>query len=119
MVIDELQRHPALFSLLRVLIDRSIAPGQSLLPRHGPVAFVVGRELNGDAADRRVGVEFKRVDMPTLTPAMRIAMSDLALDRLTARPLCRLPVVYPGAQRFELADRLEALRLWALLPLRA
>ena len=60
---------------------------------------------------RRVGVEFKRVDVPKLTPSMRIAMSDLALDRLY--------VVYPGAQRFELADRVEAVPLWALLPLRA
>ena len=37
---------------------------------------------------RRVGVEFKRTDAPQMTPSMRIALSDLALDALYA--------VYPG-----------------------
>jgi predicted AAA+ superfamily ATPase len=56
---------------------------------------------------RRVGVEFKLSDAPTLTPSMRIALQDLALSRLY--------VVYPGPRRFALADRVEAVPLAALL----
>lgn len=52
---------------------------------------------------KRVGVEFKRVDAPTLTPSMRIAMHDLKLDALY--------VVYPGDRRYALADRVEAVPL--------
>lgn len=59
-------------------------------------------------AGRRVGVEFKRSDAPALTPSMRIALADLALDVLY--------VVYPGHLRFALADRVEAVPLQALLP---
>jgi len=50
---------------------------------------------------RRVGVEFKRADAPTLTPSMRIAMSDLKLDALV--------VLYPGSKRYPLGDRIEVL----------
>ena len=39
---------------------------------------------------------------------MRIAIDDLKLDKLY--------VVYPGEQRFMLADGIEAVPLWALLP---
>ncbi len=56
---------------------------------------------------RRVGVEFKRSDAPQLTPAMRIAVQDLALDALYA--------VYPGDRRYRLAPRVEAVPLAALL----
>jgi uncharacterized protein len=56
---------------------------------------------------RRIGVEFKRSDAPTLTPSMRIALQDLALDALF--------VVYPGPRRYRLADRAEAVPLAALL----
>jgi predicted AAA+ superfamily ATPase len=51
--------------------------------------------------NRRVGVEFKRADAPALTPSMRIAMADLKLDALF--------VLYPGAKRYTLADRIEVL----------
>lgn len=57
---------------------------------------------------QRVGVEFKRADAPRVTPSMRIAMHDLKLDTLY--------VVYPGLHRFRLADGIEAVPLWALLP---
>ena len=57
---------------------------------------------------RRVGVEFKRADAPTLTPSMRVAMRDLALDALY--------VVYPGTRRYVLTDHVEAVPLSALLP---
>jgi predicted AAA+ superfamily ATPase len=51
--------------------------------------------------ERRVGVEFKRADAPTLTVSMRIAMTDLKLDALF--------VLYPGPKRYTLADRIEVL----------
>ncbi len=52
---------------------------------------------------KRIGVECKRVDAPRMTPSMRIALQDLELDRLL--------VIYPGAQRFPLTDRTEAVPL--------
>ncbi|HEY3047298.1 MAG TPA: ATP-binding protein [Polaromonas sp.] len=57
---------------------------------------------------QRIGVEFKRADAPRVTTSMRIAMSDLKLDALY--------VVYPGLHRFRLADGIEAVPLWAMLP---
>lgn len=42
----------------------------------------------------RVGVEFKRVDAPTMTASMHIAIHDLKLDALY--------VVYPGSRRYAL-----------------
>jgi predicted AAA+ superfamily ATPase len=59
-------------------------------------------------AEQRIGVEFKRADVPTVTRSMRTAFQDLKLDRLY--------VVYPGADRFALDDRIEAVPLSALLP---
>ena len=56
---------------------------------------------------RRVGVEFKRADAPSLTASMRVALTDLELDALY--------VVYPGARRYRLAERVEAVPLAALL----
>jgi predicted AAA+ superfamily ATPase len=56
---------------------------------------------------RRVGVEFKRVDAPKLTPSMRTAVKDLRLEALY--------VVYPGPRRYALADRVEAVPLGALV----
>ena len=58
--------------------------------------------------NQRIGIEFKRADVPKVTLSMRIAMDDLKLDALY--------VVYPGEQRFVLADGIEAVPLWALLP---
>ncbi|MFN0183461.1 MAG: ATP-binding protein [Aquabacterium sp.] len=57
---------------------------------------------------RRVGVEFKRSDAPQLTPSMRIALQDLALDELF--------VVYPGDRRYALAQQVTAVPLATLLP---
>ena len=56
---------------------------------------------------RLLGVECKRVDAPALTPSMRIALRDLELDRIA--------VVYPGALRYALADRVEAVPLAAVV----
>jgi uncharacterized protein len=52
---------------------------------------------------RRFGFEIKRVDAPTLTPSMRIAMADLKLAQLT--------VLYPGTQSYELAPNVRAVPL--------
>jgi uncharacterized protein len=57
---------------------------------------------------RRIGVEFKRADVPKLTTSMRIAIDDLKLDALY--------VVHPGLHRFALATGIEAVPLWAMLP---
>ncbi|MDF0676597.1 MAG: ATP-binding protein [Nitrospira sp.] len=56
---------------------------------------------------RRVGVECKRMDAPIMTPSMRIALSDLRLDRLV--------VVYPGSRRYALADRVDVIPLVELI----
>lgn len=56
--------------------------------------------------DRLLGVECKRADAPRLTPSMRIALSDLALDGIA--------VVYPGARRFALDERVQVVPLHEL-----
>lgn len=53
--------------------------------------------------DRLLGVECKRADAPRVTPSIRIALDDLGLDRVA--------VIYPGAKRFALTDRVEAVPL--------
>ena len=57
--------------------------------------------------ERRIGVEFKRSDAPSLTPSMRIALQDLKLDALY--------VVYPGSRRYRLTAQAEVVPLTALL----
>ena len=56
---------------------------------------------------RRIGVECKRTDAPTLTPSMRIAFADLKLDQLL--------VVYPGIKRYALAENIEVVPLAELV----
>lgn len=53
---------------------------------------------------KRLGFECKRMDAPTLTPSMRIAMEDLKLNRLI--------VIYPGERRYPLTDRIEVVPIW-------
>ena len=55
---------------------------------------------------RRLGVEIKRADAPTLTPSMRTAMQDLRLEQLA--------VLYPGKTRYQIAERIFAVPLTAL-----
>jgi predicted AAA+ superfamily ATPase len=50
---------------------------------------------------RRIGIECKRADAPVLTPSMRIALSDLKLDRLC--------VLYPGEKAYSLAKKVEVI----------
>lgn len=49
---------------------------------------------------RRLGVEMKRADAPRITPSMRTALDDLALERLV--------VLYPGSRSYELDERVSA-----------
>jgi len=56
---------------------------------------------------RRIGIEFKRSDAPTLTPSMRISLTDLKLDELK--------VVYPGDQPYKLAPKVEVVPLRVLV----
>jgi predicted AAA+ superfamily ATPase len=55
---------------------------------------------------RRLGLEMKRTDAPTLTPSMRIALEDLRLERLV--------VLYPGTRRYALDERVEAVPITML-----
>jgi hypothetical protein len=50
---------------------------------------------------RRFGVEIKRMNAPTLTRSMRIALADLRLEH----PM----VVYPGRQSYELGPEVTVL----------
>ena len=56
--------------------------------------------------DRLLGVECKRADAPRLTPSIRIALDDLGLERVS--------IVYPGAKRYPLGERVAAVPLAAL-----
>lgn len=56
---------------------------------------------------KRIGVECKRSDAPSLTPSMRIALANLKLDHLH--------VVYPGDRQYALAKNVDALPLGDLI----
>lgn len=49
---------------------------------------------------KRLGFEFKYVDVPKITKSMHIAIADLMLDQLT--------IVYPGKESFPLTDKITA-----------
>ena len=51
------------------------------------------------------GVEIKRTDTPKLTPSIRDALQDLKLERVA--------IVHPGAKRYPLDERVEAVPLAA------
>ena len=57
--------------------------------------------------NKRVGVEFKRADAPRMTHSNHIVLRDLKLDRLY--------IVYPGRQRYQLAENVAVVPLTALL----
>lgn len=52
---------------------------------------------------RRLGVEIKRTDAPSLTSSMRIALADLRLEHLI--------VLYPGTRQYSLAARVTVVPL--------
>ena len=56
---------------------------------------------------RRLGVEIKRTDAPSLTSSMRIALADLRLEHLI--------VLYPGARQYSLAARVTVVPLSGLV----
>jgi predicted AAA+ superfamily ATPase len=56
---------------------------------------------------KRIGVECKRMDAPSLTKSMQIAMQDLELDELL--------VAYPGRQSYPLAKNIKVLSLAEIL----
>jgi uncharacterized protein len=60
--------------------------------------------------ERRIGVEIKRSDAPSLTPSMRSALEDLRLNKLW--------VVYPGLQRYSLNDMTTAVPLEEVLQMK-
>ncbi len=59
---------------------------------------------------RRYGFEFKTADAPGPTRSMRVTLADLGLEHLW--------VVYPGAEAYELDDRLSVLPLRETIGLR-
>ena len=52
------------------------------------------------------GVECKLADAPRITPSIRNALTDVGLTRIA--------ILYPGAQRYRLSDRVEVVPLLAL-----
>jgi hypothetical protein len=48
-----------------------------------------------------LGIEMKRMDAPTPTASMRVALTDLKLGQLA--------VIYPGAKSYELAPRVRVI----------
>lgn len=101
---DDLQSHPKLgaswegFVIEQILALRSERDG-FFWATHG------GAELDLLVLDgsRRVGFEVKYADAPRTTRSMRVAIDDLALDRLE--------VVYPGRDSFFLDDNIRALAI--------
>ena len=55
---------------------------------------------------KRIGIEIKRADAPSLTKSMQIALADLKLDRLL--------VIYPGDRAYSLGDRVDVTPLTAI-----
>jgi len=55
------------------------------------------------------GIECKKMDAPSLTSSMRIAVSDLGLKKLF--------VIYPGTKRYPLDKNIEAIPLDELFDL--
>ena len=130
-VLDEVQRRPDLFELLRVLVDRPDSPVRFLLlgwasPRivrgvseslAGRIGFIdlSGFDLRETGAEldllvtlrgKRYGFEFNYADAPGITRSMRVAVEDLGLEKLW--------VVYPGGKDYELSDVISIVPLNSL-----
>lgn len=58
-------------------------------------------DLRIEVGGRLLGVEIKRTDRPKMTPSIRSALEDLALDGVV--------VLHAGRDRFRLADRVRAI----------
>ena len=98
-IIDEIQRLPNLFTVLRVLTARSAFSG---LPMPAPKLdlLVVSGRL-------RLGFKFKRTSSPHVTPSIRQSIKDLGLQRLD--------VIHAGNQTFPISEHIRAVALSRLL----
>ena len=83
---------------------------EEVLKSFGPDEAYYWATHNGTELDlflfkdgRRIGVECKRADAPVLTTSMRVALTDLKLDRLY--------VLYPGDKTYSLAKKVEVIPL--------
>ncbi len=99
---------------VRDAIEFAAARVRAFHEKQKPKSWLAGR---GEAF-ARLGAELKRgfqfkedADAPAMTKSMHIALKDLKLRRLW--------VVYPGAHRFPMAERIEALPLAQALKLDA
>ena len=56
-----------------------------------------------DSSNKRIGYEIKHTDSPRMTKSLRVALTDLKLDAAY--------VVYPGAEKFPLDEKVQAVGL--------
>lgn len=103
---DMLETHPRLgsfwegFALEEVIKQFGLAPEECFFwATHADAELDLFVLLKG----KRIGFEFKYADVPKVTKSMHSALASLSLDALF--------VVYPGAEKFELADRVTAVPL--------
>ncbi|MGH7749360.1 MAG: DUF4143 domain-containing protein, partial [Candidatus Dormibacteria bacterium] len=101
---QELERHPKLGAswegfVIEQLLARIDSPRVYYWHTQGGAELDLLLFLRGS----RIGIEVKYADAPTITRSMRSALEDLRLDRLF--------VVYPGAERYVLGERVEALSI--------
>ena len=96
-IINEVQRMPALLELPRPLCDDRNREAVFLLPGSASLDWLLPRQ------GRRWGFEFKCTDAPATTKSMHIACADLALEHLW--------VIYPGDSRYPLHEKMTALPL--------
>lgn len=95
----ELLHHPKLGASWEGFVVESLL--RELTPQDAWFYAVhAGSELDllMDIGGRRIGVEVKRADAPTVTKSMQIALQDAKLDALW--------VVYPGSREYALTDRI-------------
>ena len=108
-VLDEIQRLPDVYPLLRVLADRPRTPARFLVlgsasPEqcfHWSTHSGAKLDLLVVAGNRRFGFEVKRVEAPRPTPSMGSAFETLGLDRLD--------VVHAGTESYAMAPGIRAL----------
>lgn len=84
-------------------VIRAVAPDESYYwATHNGAELDLMLLKNG----RKIGVECKRMDAPSLTPSMRNSLEDLELDRLF--------VIYPGKTAYPLGEKVEVLPLTSI-----
>ena len=128
-VIDEVQRRPELFPILRVLADRRQPTARFLIL--GSASGHLLRQSSESLAGRSERIEisgftlselgadassklWRRGGFPRATLARSEPESVAWRKQFIQTLLERVAIVYPGSQRYELADRVEAVPLEAL-----